>query len=307
MNRFDLLDALGEIDEESVMEARETGNARKTNISLWSKVGVIAACLALVLSIPIAMNMINSKKGAGDGTRTDESRENSKNPTYHQNDDNNDVVYGSPDVIIGIPAVIRPIHYDSYEELLDSHTYKAIELNPRFTEVLQKPTSENYNSFYKRNMTDGIPVPFFGEDRIELRKKEGFHSISLFSKELYELPWIWYYPSVETGENFYIQITYIPDTISEDKKNGSASKLVKALSQDSPNIDNYEESATIERVYECDVVLKDRTVLAMRYEYKKDNRASTFFIYDDLLVIVCGDMDVWNDQWFEKLSFRKVR
>ena len=53
----------------------------------------------------------------------------------------------------------------------------------------------------------------------------------------------------------------------------------------------------------CNIKLKNREVMALVYEYKNDNRDSINFVYNDLLVEVRCDTQVWNEQWFAGLSF----
>jgi len=38
-------------------------------------------------------------------------------------------------------------------------------------------------------------------------------------------------------------------------------------------------------------------------EYKEDTRSSIYFVYDELLVLVRCDLEVWDEQWFSNLSF----
>ena len=107
--------------------------------------------------------------------------------------------------------------------------------------------------------------------------------------------------NIECGENFYIKITYIPDSIIDKQKKMTASEVIKELSPNSPNINNLGKQH--ESIYNQSIMLEDREVTALVIEYKNDNRNSTIFVYDDLLVEIKSNPEVWSTQWFATLSF----
>ncbi len=88
MSRYDLLKAIGNVDEESVREAKE--EKKKLNKAIWATVGSIAACLVLI--IPIAMNMFGSNKEQGDAVPDGKPNMNSIYwlPTGNNSADNED-------------------------------------------------------------------------------------------------------------------------------------------------------------------------------------------------------------------------
>lgn len=55
MSRYDLLAALGDVDEASVKEAKEI---RKKSKAVWAAIGSLAACLILALMIPFTMDLL---------------------------------------------------------------------------------------------------------------------------------------------------------------------------------------------------------------------------------------------------------
>lgn len=156
-------------------------------------------------------------------------------------------------------------------------------------------------AFIKKLCLQPITAPHLNGEVIEFRNEDGFPNIIFRSSELYGLPWIVYYPKVSTGENFYIQITYIPDDIMEKLNDPTASEVIKELAPDSSNIEHFGKYDT--SVYEREINLRDREVTALLYEYRNDSRSSIFFVYGDMLVMIRSDMEVWNEQWFSELSF----
>ncbi len=202
------------------------------------------------------------------------------------------------------PQHIYPLEYDSYDELISS--VKNDFQSDFYSDYIGNENSDICDTFARFISTlrqNGIPVPCGADGRLPLRDQDGYSNISLFITELYSLPWIWYHPAVPTDENVFVQVTPIPDSISNDLSNGSASELIRMIAPGAANIDNYEHMETYSRIYESELSLKDRTVSALKYEYKNDARDATIFLYDGLIVIVRATPSVWDAQWFSQLSF----
>lgn len=193
-------------------------------------------------------------------------------------------------------------HFNTYNEMLSAFlTYDANKSSYNIQDY-KLTLGEAYTNFLERIEADrSIPQPMLNNKPITYRNKEGFSNISFFVNELYGLPWIWYFPSVSTGENFYISVTYLPDSIIGKQKIMTASEVIKELSPNSANIDNLGKQH--ESIYNHQIMLSDREVTALIIEYKEDTRDSIFFVYDNLLVLVRCDSEVWSEQWFSSLSF----
>ena len=149
-----------------------------------------------------------------------------------------------------------------------------------------------------------VDLPGFKKDEINLDIKDGYSNISVFPSEAYGLPWVIFYPSVPTGENFYIKLTCLPDSIVKTQQAPPASNVIKIISPDSPNINNVGELH--ERIYDRITELEGRKVTAMVIEYKTDKRDSIFFVYGEMLVEVRCDPAVWDAKWFSCLSFESI-
>lgn len=162
-------------------------------------------------------------------------------------------------------------------------------------------TKDNFKVFVQKLKAQGIPVPYLNGQVIEFRNKEEFSDISLYALERYDLPCIFYHPAVATGENLYITFSYLPDSILETQEKLTASEARKILAPNSANIGNLGEQH--KSIYNQKIQLADREVTALVIEYKTDNRNSSIFVYDDLLVEVRNNPEVWTDAWFSTLSF----
>ena len=161
--------------------------------------------------------------------------------------------------------------------------------------LLDKP----YSDFVDRvNADKSFPQPMKGGEPIELRDEKGFSSITFLVSELYGIPWISYYPKDPTGENFYIKMTYLPESVDTSL---TASEVIRQLSPGSPNINNLGERH--KSIFERQIKLSDREVTALVCEYNDDPRCNIAFVYGEMLVEVKCKTEVWSDEWFSGLSF----
>ena len=196
---------------------------------------------------------------------------------------------------------IYPLEFDSFSDLKTAVSQNGKYIINEFSE--QGATSEqleNIAAFVEKLNSKNNAVPYYNGKPIELRNKEGYANITLYASEAYGLPCIFCHPSVSTGENYYIKITYLPDeTANQNDK--TTSEIIRKLSPNTPNVNNLGNQH--KSIYEQTITLADREVTALVYEYKDDSRNSTIFVYDDLLVEVKGSPDVWSSLWLSNLSF----
>ena len=117
-------------------------------------------------------------------------------------------------------------YFDSYDEMIkDFCKYDVLKRSYTIQGLIPK-LGEPYSVFVERVKADrSFPRPMLDGKEMTYRNKEGFSNITFFVRELYGLPWVWYFPSVSTGENFYIGVTYLPEGVDET----SASAAIKAL------------------------------------------------------------------------------
>jgi hypothetical protein len=132
----------------------------------------------------------------------------------------------------------------------------------------------------------------------------GDAKISFYIREAYDQPCIFYHPYVTTGENFYIKTTYVPDHIAEELEDPTASEVIKELTPNGANLNNLGKQH--KAIYNQKIQLADREVTALVFEFKTDSRNSYRFVYDDLLVEVRCNPEVWDAKWFATLSFGSI-
>ena len=200
-----------------------------------------------------------------------------------------------------VTPLIYPAEFNSFSELqnaIDPQNEKN--LFAYFEEQrVEGGQNEAVRAFVRAIRSYDNVVPYLNGIAIELIHKDGFPNINMFASELYKLPWLWYSPNIP-GENLYIKTTFLPESLLS-KDNLTASKVIKELSPGSPNVGNTGERH--KSIYENEIALSDRTVTALVIEYKTDKRNSTFFVYDNLLVEVRNDPEIWDADWFASLSF----
>ena len=213
-------------------------------------------------------------------------------------------LHGNPMDIDGTPDLANAtFSFNTYDEMLSAFLTYDTNKSSYTIQDYKFMLGEAYTSFLEKiEANRSVPQPMLDNKSITYRNKEGFSNITFFVNELYGLPWIWYFPTVSTGENFYIAITYLPD--GERQRNMAASEVIKELSPNSANIDNLGKQH--ESICNRQIALGDREVTALIIEYKEDTRDSIFFVYEDLLVMVRCNSDVWSDQWFSTLSFDTI-
>ncbi len=206
-----------------------------------------------------------------------------------------------------LPPYRHPIHYSSLSELAQSiQKENEGKIYSLFYAESEDKKGESFRRFITKLQEEDIPVPCFNGRVIDFRSREGFPNISLFASESYDLPWIYYFPSVSTGENFYIKVTFIPEELLPDKDSTlTASEVIKKISPLSPNINHTGDY--YENIYEKNLTLEERDVVALVMTHKTDQRNSTVFVYTDMLVEAKGDPDVWSEEWFSTLSFARPK
>ena len=197
----------------------------------------------------------------------------------------------------------EPLEYDSLIDLKNAISQeKEEQIYTKFRkDGMEEEKLAVFQAFLEKFRSQNMTVPYFNGQVMEFRNETGFANIALFADEAYNLPCLFFFPKVSTGENFYIKITYIPDDIMQKLQNPGASEVIQALSPNSPNINNLGDQH--KKIYHQAITLHDREVIALMMEYKTDSRNSTVFVYDDWLVELRSDPEVWSAAWFSALSF----
>jgi len=197
----------------------------------------------------------------------------------------------------GWGGYVPPIRFDTLEDLASSCSEENEEeiYSELSKEGATKRVIGNAKYFITKFQADNIAVPCLNGNAMT------FRSIALFAKDHFKLPALWFNPTVATGENLYINYTYLPSDILENINELTISEIVKRIGPLYPNLDKIPDN--YDKVYIQDIQLKDLVVSALVYEYKNDIRNSYRFVYGEKLVEVRGNPEVWDEEWFASLSF----
>ncbi len=197
-------------------------------------------------------------------------------------------------------------YFDSYA-VYDFKTYEG------FTYLLLNSGAENsiihtekslygemYESFIDTIMSyDEVRLPKINGDLLPLRNEEGFSDISLFTSELYEMPWVWIH-----GKDVRVQATCPSVKVDTDNFEGlDASQILSLISPGAVNVHNYQEHENYRNVYCRDIIVSGKTVSALTYEFKNSEKIMVAFYYNDFYIILNAYPDVLNDSFFASFDF----
>lgn len=299
MNEDTLFEALGAIDEKFVLEAEEEQTVKKVSVRrvrpAFVKVLTAAAGLALIfggamLSIRLTdRNAPSVAPESSDPTTTypttvtpipEDSGIQYNEPTQKEEND------------IANSLRFRTLH--DFRIALERHE----ELGSSASNTLGTDADlAAFKKFFTALRMEKNVIPYLNGSEMKLREGE---SITFYLSEAYGLPWVFYKPQVATNDNFYISITLVPGdygvVIGE-----TASSLLRKISPEAPNIGNLGQNH--KNIYEKDIKLQDRVVTALVHEYIDDGRNGYLFIYNQMLVWVRCNPEVWDDAWFSGLGF----
>ncbi|MBQ3927382.1 MAG: hypothetical protein II710_01905 [Clostridia bacterium] len=203
-------------------------------------------------------------------------------------------------------VLLLPMSFDSFSDLCQTASKTE---KDSITDFFQEhghteETLARVTAFVASIQNQESCIPFFGEDVITLRDKEGYTNICLFASESFQLPWLFFYPKVSSDKNYYLKLTILPEEYLEGIENLTASELLSKLAPDYPNIGQLgDQQMSIENQT---IHLQDREVVAMSIADKEDSRNSLWFLYGKLLVEVRCDVQEWNEDWFSNLSFQPI-
>lgn len=142
-----------------------------------------------------------------------------------------------------------------------------------------------------------LKAPKMNGALMPLWKREGFSKISIFTRETYHLPWIWYY-CLYKDQNVRVQITYptlFVDGIEDDM---TCSQILDKIFPGTPTEQNYEKNDIYLRVYAKALEFKDKTVSATVYEFTNDSRIWIRYYDDGCLVTLVAEPSVFDDEFW---------
>ena len=192
-------------------------------------------------------------------------------------------------------------YFDSYDEFICA-------LNDIENSSL-KDGLDKYGEYFKKVLNDFenksiYPIiPYYEDSQIELLFNNITSSITFFSHEDYDIPWIWY--KYKFGEEYWrVQICYLDALeIPEINSEHTFLDIRYILKPTYPTPDNYMEKPNSKNVYEKEITVCGRTVTALINE-KIDDNAEIGFRMDGMLVIIYGPIDMLTDEFLSSFDLK---
>ena len=206
------------------------------------------------------------------------------------------------------------------EKPLDQHSYNFNSYN-ELVQALTKKTSSKYSTLrieqgdygtaYQNTLAKfangdiKVAIPQIDESEMILQNKDGYSKITLFTCELYCLPWIWYH-CVVNDQKVTVRVSYLDAIYNvENSQNTTYAQILKSIAPGgAPSPENYQKYESYKSIYEKNIVLNDGTsVTAMISELKNDSNVYVSFYYDGLLIVLYGDGELFSDIFWSSFSF----
>ena len=203
-----------------------------------------------------------------------------------------------------LPFEEKTYHFDSYESL-----YDAI-VHPQKTQIgqLMYQESNDYGRKYASMLqafhknTIDLLIPEYKNEPASLTNDKGLPPISFFTKELYNLPWIWYRCSIG-HENYYVKITY-PSVLSLMLPENAQTYLevISALFPNSPMPNNYEKFESYSAVYEKELTIADKKITSLVLELNESDMVYVQLYINDTFIVLCGNKQLFTNDFFSSFN-----
>ena len=146
-----------------------------------------------------------------------------------------------------------------------------------------------------------IAVPHHNGEIIPLRDQKGYSVITLFVSELYSQPWVWFH----CANGATVKMMYVNTDQYAITDQLSCSAFIKIFAPNAPNVDNYQNFSSYQRIYDWDIALSDRTVRGMVSETNVSKKIIQF-LYGDMLVCITGETTLVNDEWLRGFAMQEI-
>lgn len=217
----------------------------------------------------------------------------------------------SPEILDSSPCdttgAVYPVQYASVDELLKglADGYSEEFLNS----VEQSEGADNRGNFrgfieYVRE-EGAVYVPYFDDMSIALERDGSYSIISVSPVDMYGQPCI-FFSLPRTGKISFIKTVCLGAALSDEIIAESNEKGVTWLIDQLDPSAKENFAANIESLYEEEITLKDRTLLAQFEQFKGDERIRISFVFDDMLISVWGLPEALGAEWLARLDFKPV-
>ena len=206
----------------------------------------------------------------------------------------------SPIIKIEAPPDTTVYHFDSYADLA-----KALTDSSSDEFKLLRSEQAKYGTLHTNTLTlfaSGdfvLLIPEMNGEPIPYRNVEGYRPYSYLPSELYGLPWIWYFCTLN-GSDLRVQIAN-PGVLNREEISSATTYLdvLNLIAPDAPSPSNYQEYASYEKIYEKEITLADGQVVTAMFSALKDSTKIYVMLYiDDVLVCLYGEAQLFSDAFW---------
>lgn len=146
-------------------------------------------------------------------------------------------------------------------------------------------------------------VPQVNGINLPLRSSGGAE-ITLFTNELYNLPWIWYQCLFDEKYEITVKLSYIASIgLNDAYSMTDFCKLQKIIAPDAPSPDNYKEYDAYSVIYQQELELGDGSiVMAMMSELKDSSKIYVSICQNGMLVSLYGEKEVFTKEFWRSFA-----
>lgn len=181
----------------------------------------------------------------------------------------------------------KTYNFTSYDDLCKS-------LNKRQSSLRQESRRIDYGTNYNNYLTvfdykgSTIKVPTYDNVPMTIEGNAEWHKITLFTEELYGLPWLWFYCKYQDSTIVVCTTYYDLLGISETNKALNFEEILNTIIPDAPSPNNFEKYiASYDSISKQTLTLSgSRTVFAVVFDSATSARVHYRFVYDDMIVSV---------------------
>ena len=151
-----------------------------------------------------------------------------------------------------------------------------------------------------------IIVPYFDGVPMMLDYSDDDDNITLFTKGIADLPWIWY-QGTYNGSYVRFRIAY---PLIDIPQNYCASQALYSMDPDVANTHNFRKFGifrnfrSIKNIYEKDISLRERETTAIVYEYKDYPYQRVGIYHKGWFIFIEAEPEVLTDAFWKSLSFQ---
>ena len=192
------------------------------------------------------------------------------------------------------------ISFESYEQLYQSLSVSTSKAHEELISKTEKYNlSEEYTSLLNKFSKGEIELYIPAIDNTPLEMKEETGGITMFSSELYYLPWIWYRGEYNNG-SVVVCITYT-DIIKNVENCKTYLEVLNVIAPDAPNPNNFADKDYV-KIEEVEKNFNGEMRTAL-FKHALSGRTYYGFLYNGMLVSIWShSSETLDDTFWQKFN-----